>query len=191
MAAKTKTSKVSGFQVKYNDECVPALIKEFGYKNTNMVPRIEKVVVNTSVKEAITDFKVLEAAAKEVELITGQKPVYTKAKKSISNFKLREGMKIGARVTLRGVKMYEFLNRLCNIALPRVRDFRGVSAKAFDGAGNYTLGITEQLIFPEVDYDKVTKVNGMNITIVTTAKTNAEGKSLLSNMGVPFREKQV
>ena len=151
------------------------------------VPRLEKIVVNTSMKEALQDVKILQTAADEIASITGQRPVITKAKKSISNFKLRQGQSIGARVTLRGAYMYEFVSRLVNVALPRVRDFKGVSNKSFDGRGNYTLGLTEQTIFPEIDFDKVHKINGMNITFVTTAKTDEEAKELLTLMGMPFR----
>lgn len=172
---------------KYRNEIAPALTKQFGYKNAMQVPRLQKVVINTCLKEAISDFKLLESVAGDLATITGQRPVYTQAKKSISNFKLREGMKIGAQVTLRGKRMYEFVNRLMNVALPRVRDFKGVSPKAFDGRGNYTLGITEQSIFPEINLDKVAKVTGMNITFVSSANTDAEGKALLQLFGMPFR----
>jgi large subunit ribosomal protein L5 len=172
---------------KYRNEIAPALTKQFGYKNAMQVPRLQKVVINTCLKEAISDFKLLESIAGDLATITGQRPVYTQAKKSISNFKLREGMKIGAQVTLRGKRMYEFVNRLMNVALPRVRDFKGVSPKAFDGRGNYTLGVTEQSIFPEINLDKVAKVTGMNITFVCSAKTDAEGKALLQLFGMPFR----
>ncbi len=177
----------STYEEKYRKEVVPALIKDFGYSNPMQVPRLEKIVVNISLSEALQNQKVLEEAAQEIMAITGQKPVMTRAKKSIANFKLREGQKIGVMVTLRRQKMYEFLNRLCNIAFPRVRDFRGISGRAFDGRGNYSLGITEQIIFPEIDYDKISKIRGMNITMVTTAKTNEEGKALLKYMGMPFR----
>jgi len=172
---------------KYRSEVVPLLMSEFGYKNIMQVPRLEKIVVNTSMKEAIQNVKLLETAASELALITGQKAVVRKAKRSISNFKLREGMPIGAMVTLRRDRMYEFLDRLISIAIPRIRDFRGVSPRAFDGRGNYSLGITEQIIFPEINYDKVSKVNGMNITIVTSAESDREGRSLLSHLGMPFR----
>lgn len=172
---------------KYQGEVVPKLIEKFGYKNRMQVPRLEKIVVNTSMKEALQDVKILQTAADEIASITGQRPVITKAKKSISNFKLRQGQSIGARVTLRGAYMYEFVSRLVNVALPRVRDFKGVSNKSFDGRGNYTLGLTEQTIFPEIDFDKVHKINGMNITFVTTAKTDEEAKELLTLMGMPFR----
>lgn len=175
------------YELKYKNECVKALMEQFKYENIMEVPRLEKIVINTSLKDALTDVKILETAANELTDITGQKAVLTKAKKSIANFKLREGNKIGTRVTLRSKKMYEFLNRLVNIALPRVRDFKGVSPKGFDGRGNYTLGLTEQIIFPEINFDKVNKVYGMNITFVTTAKTNEEGLALLKLMGMPFR----
>lgn len=167
---------------------VEALKGKFGYKNFHEVPQLKKIVVNTSIKEAAQDAKILDVAAKDLTAITGQKVVITKARKAIANFKLREGMPIGCRVTLRGEKMYEFLNRLVNVALPRVRDFKGVSRKGFDGNGNYTLGLTEQIIFPEINYDKVARVFGMNITFVTTAEKNEEGLALLEAMGMPFRK---
>ncbi|MFH1874999.1 MAG: 50S ribosomal protein L5 [Pseudomonadota bacterium] len=176
------------FEKHYLANCVPALQEEFKYKNKMEIPRLVKIVVNTCIKEALQDRKILETAAKEIEAISGQKPIFTKAKKSIANFKLRKGAVVGASVTLRGGRMYEFMNRLVNVALPRVRDFKGVSFKAFDGRGNYTLGLTEQIIFPEINYDKVTKVNGMNVTFVTSAKTDEEGKRLLDLMGMPFRK---
>jgi large subunit ribosomal protein L5 len=172
----------------YKDRVVPALVKEFGYKNVMAVPRIEKVSVNIGLGEATQNAKLMDGAVNELGQIAGQKPVVTKAKKSIAAFKLREGMPIGAMVTLRGDRMFEFLDRLMNVALPRVRDFRGVSSKSFDGRGNYTLGIKDQLIFPEIDYNKVEKVKGMNISITTTAKTDAEGLALLKQMGMPFRQ---
>lgn len=172
---------------KYKDEIVPSLIQEFQYNNVMEVPKIEKIVLNMGLGEAIQNIKVLESASEEIMLIAGQKPVVTKAKKSIAAFKLREGMPIGCMVTLRGEKMYDFLSKLVNVALPRVRDFRGISGKAFDGRGNYSLGIKEHLIFPEIDYDKIDKIKGMNITVVTTAKTDAEGKALLKNFGMPFK----
>jgi large subunit ribosomal protein L5 len=171
----------------YKDRVVPALVKEFGYKNVMAVPKIEKVSLNIGLGEATQNGKLMDGAVNELGQIAGQKPVITKAKKSIASFKLREGMSIGTMVTLRGDRMYEFLDRLMNVALPRVRDFRGVSSKSFDGRGNYTLGIKDQLIFPEIDYNKVEKVKGMNISIITTAKTDAEGLSLLKQMGMPFR----
>ncbi|HZT39061.1 MAG TPA: 50S ribosomal protein L5 [Bryobacteraceae bacterium] len=172
----------------YQKNVIPALVKEFGYKNPMAVPKIEKISVNIGLGEATQNPKLMDGAVHELAQITGQKPVVTKAKKSIAAFKLREGMSIGCRVTLRGDRMYEFFDRLVNIALPRVRDFRGVSTKSFDGRGNYTLGIRDQLIFPEIDYNKVEKIKGMNISITTTAKTDAEGRSLLRNLGMPFRQ---
>jgi large subunit ribosomal protein L5 len=172
----------------YLKSVVPALVKEFGYKNVMAVPKIEKVSVNIGLGEATQNAKLMDGAVNELGQIAGQKPVVTKAKKSIAAFKLREGMSIGAMVTLRGDRMYEFLDRLMNVALPRVRDFRGVSSKSFDGRGNYTLGVRDQLIFPEIDYNKVEKVKGMNISITTTAKTDAEGLALLKQMGMPFRQ---
>jgi len=162
-------------------------MKEFNYSNPMQVPKLVKIVVNTSLADALQNAKVLDTAAEEIVTITGQKPVITKAKKSIATFKLREGQKLGVIVTLRKERMFEFLNRLCNVALPRVRDFKGVSGRAFDGRGNYTMGITEQIIFPEINYDRIDKIRGMNITIVTTAKNDAEGKALLKYMGMPFR----
>ena len=164
----------------------PALIKEFGYKNPMQCPRLEKIVVNMGVGEAVQDGKKVDAAVGDLTLITGQKPVVTRAKKSIATFKLRENMPIGCKVTLRRQRMYEFLDRLVNIALPRVRDFRGVSAKSFDGRGNYALGLKEQLVFPEVDYDKVDTVRGMDVVICTTAKTDAEARALLRHFDMPF-----
>lgn len=172
---------------KYRKEVVPLMMKQFSYKNKMEVPKIEKIVVNVGMGKATQDVKLLDVALKEIAAITGQRPVITRAKKSIAGFKLRKGMPIGCTVTLRGDRMYEFLNRLMNVALPRIRDFKGVSPKSFDGYGNYTLGIKEQLIFPEIDYDKIVTVHGMDIVIVTTAKTNEEGKALLSFLGMPFR----
>ena len=172
----------------YQKTVVPALVKEFGYKNANAVPKIEKVCINIGLGEATQNQKLMDGAVNEMTAIAGQKPVVTKARKSIAAFKLREGMSIGCRVTLRGDRMFEFLDRLMNVALPRVRDFRGVSTKSFDGRGNYTLGVRDQLIFPEIDYNKVEKIKGMNICITTTAKTDAEGRSLLKNLGMPFRQ---
>ena len=171
---------------KYIETVKPALMEEYQYSSSMEAPKIVKVVINMGVGDAISNPKVLEEAVEELTLIAGQKPVITKAKKSIANFKLREGMAIGCKVTLRGERMYEFLDKLLNISLPRVRDFHGVSATAFDGRGNYTLGIREQLIFPEINFDKVNKVRGMDIVIVTTAKTNKEAFSLLKGMGMPF-----
>ena len=172
----------------YLKRAVPALEKEFGYKNPMAVPKLEKVSINIGMGEATQNAKLMDGAVGELAQITGQKPVVTKARKSIAAFKLREGMSIGCMVTLRGDRMYEFLDRLMNVALPRVRDFRGVSTKSFDGRGNYTLGIRDQLIFPEIDYSKVEKTKGMNTCITTTAKTDAEGLSLLRNLGMPFRQ---
>ncbi|MBV8819226.1 MAG: 50S ribosomal protein L5 [Acidobacteriaceae bacterium] len=172
----------------YVKKVIPALTKEFGYKNVMAVPKINKVSVNIGLGEATQNPKLMDGAVNELSAIAGQKPLVRKAKKSIAAFKLREGMSIGCMVTLRGDRMYEFLDRLMNVALPRVRDFRGVSQKSFDGRGNYTLGVRDQLIFPEIDYNKVEKVKGMNISITTTAKTDAEGLALLKNMGMPFRQ---
>ena len=172
---------------KYLKEIVPAMMKEFSYKNIMQVPKIEKVVLNVGLGEAIQNIKLLDAAQKELGMITGQKAVVTKAKKSIATFKLRQGMPIGCKVTLRGTVMYEFLDRLISIALPRIRDFRGVSGKSFDGRGNYALGIREQFIFPEIDYDKIDAIRGMDITISTTAKTDEECRALLSAFNFPLR----
>ena len=174
-------------QEKYSTTVIPALVKKFEYSSVMECPKLEKVVINWGVGEAISNPKVLDEAVAELTQIAGQKPVITKAKKSIANFKLREGMPIGAKVTLRGERMYQFLDKLFNISLPRVRDFRGVSKTAFDGRGNYTLGVKEQLIFPEINYDDVLKVRGMDIVIVTTAKSNDEARSLLKAFGMPFR----
>lgn len=174
-------------QEKYKKEIAPALMKEFGFTNPMQVPRLTKVVVNITTKEAVQNPKVLDSAASELATITGQKPVVTRARKSIATYKLRENMPIGVMVTLRGEKMYDFVAKLISIALPRVRDFKGVSGKAFDGRGNYSLGIQEQIIFPEIDYDKLERVQGMNIAICTSAKSDAEGKALLKYMGMPFR----
>lgn len=171
----------------YNKEIVPRLMTEMKYKTIMQVPKIEKVVLNMGLGEAIQNVKILDSAVEELAQISGQKAVITKAKKSIATFKLREGMPIGCMVTLRKDRMYEFLDRLLNISLPRVRDFKGVSPKAFDGKGNYSLGIKEQLIFPEIDYDKIDKIKGLNVTIVTTAKTDEEGRALLKYLGMPFR----
>lgn len=172
----------------YDEEIVPALTKKFGYTTKMEVPKLEKIVLNMGVGDATTDSKYIDAAVKELEVIAGQKPVITKAKKSIAGFKVREGNKIGCKVTLRGDRMYIFLEKLIKIALPRVRDFRGISKSSFDGRGNYTLGIKEQLIFPEVDYDEVIKTRGLDIVMVTTAKTNKEALELLSSFGLPFRK---
>ncbi|HVZ26723.1 MAG TPA: 50S ribosomal protein L5 [Sediminibacterium sp.] len=172
---------------KYSKDVVPALMKKFAYKTIMQAPRLEKICINRGVNGAVTDKKLVDIAVEELNTITGQKAVPTVSKKDISNFKLRKGMPIGARVTLRGEKMYEFLDRLVSVALPRVRDFKGVSDKAFDGRGNYTLGITEQIIFPEIDIDKVNKITGMDITFVTTAQTNEEAYELLKELGMPFK----
>jgi len=172
----------------YQNEIVSAMMKKFGYKNELQVPKLEKIVVNMGVGEAKENVKILDAAMSDLQIITGQKPVVTKAKHSIANFKLREGMPIGCKVTLRGNRMYEFFDRLVNLALPRVRDFRGINPDAFDGRGNYALGIREQLIFPEIEYDKIDKVRGMDVIIVTTAHTDEEARELLTQFGMPFRK---
>ena len=177
-----------GLKEHYRSEVIPQLMKKFNYKNVMEVPKLEKVVVNMGVGEAVQNPKALEAAVNDMQVITGQKPIITTATKSIAAFKLRAGMKIGCKVTLRGDRMYDFVEKLINIVLPRVRDFRGVSPKSFDGRGNYTLGLREQVIFPEIDYDKIDKVRGMDITVVTTAKTDEEARELLRLMGMPFRE---
>lgn len=177
---------MSRMKDKYNDEVAKGLMEKFGYKNVMEIPKIEKVVINMGVGEAVSNPKILDVAVNDMMTIAGQKPVVTRAKKSIAAFKIREGMPIGAKVTLRGERMYQFLDKLLNIALPRVRDFRGVSPKSFDGRGNYTMGIKEQLIFPEIEYDKIDKVRGMDIIIVTTAKTDEEARELLKLMGMPF-----
>ncbi len=176
---------------RYNETIVPTMMKQFSYKSIMEVPKIEKVSVNMGLGDAIQDAKVLEQAADDLETIVGQKVVITKAKKSISNFKLREGMQIGLRVTLRRARMYEFLDRLISTAIPRIRDFRGVSDKSFDGRGNYTMGVKEQIIFPEIDVDKIARIFGMDVTIVTSAKTDEEAKALLEHFGLPFRKKEV
>jgi large subunit ribosomal protein L5 len=173
---------------KYSAEIVPQLMTKFSYSSVMQVPRVEKVVINMGLGEAIQNVKLLESAQKELGDITGQKPVITKARKAIANFKLREGMPIGCKVTLRSERMYEFLDRLVNLSLPRIRDFKGVSAKAFDGRGNYALGIREQIIFPEIDYDKIDKIKGMNIVINTSARTDEEARALLEMMGMPFEK---
>ncbi len=178
---------MSRLKEKYNNEVVKAMMQKFGYKNIMQVPRLEKVVVNIGVGEAIQNSKTLDAAVGDLEIITGQRPVITIAKKSIATFKLREGMKIGCKVTLRGRMMYDFVDKLYSIALPRVRDFRGVSPKSFDGRGNYSIGIKEQLIFPEIEYDKIDKVRGMDIIFVTTAHTDEEARELLQLLGMPFQ----
>jgi large subunit ribosomal protein L5 len=174
-------------QGKYKQDVVPALMKRFNYTNVMQVPRLKSIVLNMGLGEAVGNPKMVDAAVAELTQITGQKPVVTRAKKSIATFKLREGMPIGAKVTLRRERMWEFMDRLTSLSLPRVRDFRGVSPKAFDGAGNYTLGLKEQIVFPEIDFDKVEKIKGMNITFVTTAETDEEAKELLANLGMPFR----
>ena len=178
--------KIPNLKKLYQDEVAPALMQKFGYKSTMQIPRLEKIVVNVGCSEARENAKVLDAVVNDLTTITGQKAVITKAKKSVANFKLREGMPIGAKVTLRGNKMWEFLDRLFNVALPRVRDFRGISADAFDGRGNYALGIKEQLIFPEIEYDKIDKIRGMDIVVVTTAQTDEEARELLKLVGAPF-----
>jgi large subunit ribosomal protein L5 len=175
------------FREIYQEKVVPAMVKRFNYRNVMQVPRLEKIIINMGLGEAIQNIKILDSAAQELSLISGQKPVITKARRSIAQFKLRAGMPIGCMVTLRKDKMFEFFNRLVNATLPRVRDFKGLSGKSFDGRGNYALGIREQLIFPEIHYDKIDKVKGMNIVIVTTAKTDEEGKELLQLLGMPFR----
>lgn len=172
---------------RYRQDVVPALMSEFAYDNVMQVPRLEKVVLNVSVKEAIQNIRSLEAAAEELGMITGQKPVIRKARQSIANFKLRKGMPIGAMVTLRQNHMYEFVDRLISLAVPRIRDFRGLSPKSFDGRGNYSMGVTEQIIFPEIDYDKVYKIHGLSITFVTSAKTDDEARALLKHLGMPFK----
>ena len=171
----------------YETEVVPNLKEKFQYGNLMQVPRLEKIILNVGLGEAINNIKILDSAVEELKMIAGQKPVITKAKKSIAAFKLREGMPIGCKVTLRKKKMYDFFNRLVNVALPRVRDFRGISGKAMDGRGNYTLGIKEHIIFPEIEYDKIDKIKGLNITVVTSAKTDEEGRELLKLMGMPFK----
>lgn len=172
----------------YKKEIIPALVEKFNYSSVMETPKVEKIVINMGVGDAVQNSKVLDDAVNELTLIAGQKPVITRAKKSIAGFKIREGMAIGTKVTLRGERMYDFLDKLVTIALPRVRDFRGISSTSFDGRGNYTLGIKEQLIFPEIDYDKINKVRGMDIVIVTTAKTDEEGRELLSQLGMPFKK---
>lgn len=173
---------------RYQKEIAPAIAKEFSITNPMAIPRVEKIVINMGIGEAIANAKILDTASEELRAIVGQKPVITKAKKSIASFKLRQGMPIGTMVTLRGERMYEFLDRLVSIALPRVRDFRGVSPKAFDGRGNYTIGVREQLIFPEIDFNKVDKLRGMNISIVTTARNDEQARALLKGLGMPFRQ---
>ncbi len=172
---------------KYKNEIIPQLMKDFRFKNVMQVPKLERIVVNMGLGEAVQNAKLVESAAEELTAITGRKPVITRAKKSIAGFKLREGMPIGVMVTLRGEQMYDFLDRLVSIALPRTRDFKGISPKAFDGRGNYTLGIREQIVFPEVNYDKIDRIKGMNVTLVTTAETDEQGRALLKSLGMPFR----
>jgi large subunit ribosomal protein L5 len=192
--AKTKTPRANGapprMKARYRDQLLPQLQQELGFDNPMRVPRLEKIVVNMGVGDALRDAKLLEAAVADLTIITGQKPAVTRARKSIAGFKLREGMSIGAKVTLRGARMWEFLDRLLATALPRIRDFRGLNPGAFDGHGNYTIGVTEQLIFPEIDYDKVVKTRGMDITIVTTARTDDEARALLRALGFPFAGEQ-
>jgi large subunit ribosomal protein L5 len=175
------------FIAKYKDVAIPALTKQFGYTNPNQVPRIQKVVINMGLGAAVTNPKIIDTAVEELRAITGQKPIVTRSKKAIASFKLRAGLPIGAMVTLRKNKMWEFLDRFMSIALPRMRDFRGVSRKAFDGKGNYTLGLKEQIIFPEIDYDRIDVIKGLNVSIVTSANTDEEGRALLQHMGMPFR----
>lgn len=172
----------------YKGEVIPELQKKFGYKNVHQIPKLEKIVVSCTTKDAVTNSKIIESLVADLGQITGQKPIVTKARKSIASFKVREGMALGAAVTLRGERMYEFLDRFVNISLPRVRDFRGVSPKSFDGKGNYNVGVKEQIIFPEINYDKIDKVRGVGISIVTTAKNNEEGRELLTLLGMPFRK---
>lgn len=179
---------MSRYKEMYSNEVVAAMVKKFGYKNTLQVPKLDKIVINMGIGEAKENAKILEAAMKDLEIISGQKPIITKAKNSIANFKIRQGMPIGCKVTLRGEKMYEFLDRLVNLALPRVRDFRGVNANSFDGRGNYALGIKEQIIFPEIEFDKVDKVRGMDVIFVTTAKTDEEARELLALFNMPFQK---
>ena len=178
---------VPRLKVLFQEKVLPTMMKEFGYKNPMQVPRIERIVLNVGMGEAVQKRKLLESAAGELEQITGQKPVLTRAKKAIAGFKLREGIPIGVKVTLRGTRMHEFMDRLVSVALPRIRDFRGISPKAFDGRGNYTLGLKEQLTFPEIKYDDIASIHGMDITFVTTAKRNDEAKALLAHLGMPFR----
>lgn len=179
-------AKLTRYQVLYREEVVPVLLKEFGYKSVMQVPKLEKIVVNIGVGEAREEAKSLENAMEDLKTVTGQKPVITKAKKSISNFKIREGWSIGTKVTLRGQKMYDFIDRFINITIPRIRDFRGFSVNQFDGRGNFSIGVREQVIFPEIEYDKIDKVRGMDITIVTSAKTDQEGAALIRGLGMPI-----
>ena len=181
-------TKPARLKIRYRKEGVPSLMKEFGLKNSNQVPRLDKIVINMGLGEALANNKILESAVDQLGAITGQRPVVTRARKSIANFKLRQGQAIGAAVTLRNDRMYEFMDRLVNVALPRVRDFKGVSSKAFDGKGNYTLGVREQIIFPEINYDQIEKVKGLNISFVTTARNDEQGLALLRHFGMPFRQ---
>ncbi len=185
--AEDTTQYVARLRVRYRDEVVPQMMQDFGYTNIMQVPMLEKAVMNIGLGEAVANAKAIDAAVNDVQLITGQKPIVTKARRSIAAFKLREGMPIGVKVTLRGDRMYEFYDRLVAITLPRIRDFRGVSANAFDGRGNYTLGLREQIAFAEIDYDKVDKIRGLEVAFVTTAKTDEEGRRLLALLGMPFR----
>jgi len=187
-AAPAAPAAPARLKKRYEAEVRPELMKEFGFKNPMQAPKLEKIVVNMGLGEAINNGKIIDASVEQLGSITGQKPVVTKSRKSIANFKLRQGQSIGAMVTLRGDRMYEFFDRLVSVALPRVRDFKGVSPKAFDGKGNYTLGLREQIIFPEINYDKVEKIKGMNITVVTTARNDEEGRALLRHLGMPFRQ---
>jgi len=171
----------------FDKEVVPKMMKEFGYKNKMQVPRLHKIVVNMGLGEALQNPKIIDSSSKEIAAITGQRPVVTRSRKSIANFKLREGLPIGCMVTLRKERMYEFLDRLINVAIPRVRDFRGISRRSFDGKGNFTMGVREQIIFPEIDYDKIEKIKGLNVSIITTANTDEEGRALLTHLGMPFR----
>jgi large subunit ribosomal protein L5 len=189
VSAATTTRETPRMRQRYADEIAKALLEEFDYDNTMQVPRVEKVVVNIGLGEAITDGKAIDNASGDLRLITGQQPIVIKAKKSVAAFRLRQGMPIGLKVTLRGERMWSFLDKLLSVALPRIRDFRGVPENAFDGHGNYTLGLKEQLIFPEIDYDKIDKTRGMEITIVTTARTDDEARSLLTKLGMPFRRR--
>ena len=181
-------TKPARLKIRYRKEGVPSLMKEFGFKNPNQVPRLDKIVINMGLGEALANNKILESAVDQLGALTGQRPVVTRARKSIANFKLRQGQAIGAAVTLRNDRMYEFIDRLINVALPRVRDFKGVSSKAFDGKGNYTLGVREQIIFPEINYDQIEKVKGLNISFVTTARNDEQGLALLRHFGLPFRQ---
>jgi large subunit ribosomal protein L5 len=181
------TAVAPRFIAKYKDVAIPALIKQFGYTNPNQVPKIEKIVINMGLGAAVTNPKIIDSAVEELRAVTGQKPIVTRSKKAIASFKLRAGLPIGAMVTLRKAKMWEFLDRFISIALPRMRDFRGVSRRAFDGQGNYTLGLKEQIIFPEIDYDRIDVIKGLNVSFVTSANTDEEGRALLQHMGMPFR----